>query len=141
MKNKNFHLYLFVICATLFACGYDQTKMEHQAIISQDTVNIPELTIINRRVELGNVAKNTTVTGKYYFKNTGKNKLIIEFVNPDCTCTGFYLEKKEINPGDSSFLVLKMSTKDKEGDVQINATISANTPIHLYKVSLLAKVI
>lgn len=134
----------------MFRLFYNRTGDQKKWVISLTAI-FPLIfsvwgTIISLRsyhlsVDVGTARKDSSVTGKYYFTNTGTKRLVIDFVNPDCSCTGFYLTKKEIEPGDSSCLVLKMSTKNKEGDIQINATISANTPTHFYKVSLIAKVI
>ena len=127
---------------TLFACNPKQNNQEtvNKKINIDYNTNLPELMFLIKRINLGKVKRDTIVEGRYSFKNSGMKPLIIEFVNPDCTCTGFYLEKKILQPGDTSYLILKMSTKNKEGDTQVNATISANTQTHLYKISLLARV-
>ncbi len=112
---------------------------------SKDTTKtdiiLSDLKIPVRRVDVGNVEPDKTISGVYSIVNTGPIDLIIEYVNPDCTCTGFTLSKKQIPPGDSARLVLNMSTKDKEGEVAVHATISANTMTRLYQVSLLANVL
>jgi hypothetical protein len=141
--KTNFILPLLVLLGIMILGSCNQNpkpakKQEKKIIESKD---VPVLTFLNRRVDVGKARKDSSVIGKYYFTNTGNKKLVIDYVNPDCSCTGFYLTKQEIEPGDSSCLVLKMSTKNKQGEIQINATISANTPTHFYKVSLLAEVL
>lgn len=131
----------YVLLLILFSCNPNPKPITVQKKNTEDNGDVPVLNLLNRRVDVGKAKKDSSVTGKYYFTNTGKKKLVIDYVNPDCSCTGFYLSKKELEPGDSSCLTLKMSTKNKQGEIQINATISANTPTHFYKVILLAEVL
>lgn len=118
----------------------EQQAAQNRPVISQDSAG-PVLYIAQKRFDAGKVKPNQTVQGQYALYNHGQKPLEIEYVNPDCSCTGFSLSKKLIAPGDSSLLLLNMSTKDKEGVVQVHATISANTATRLYQVTLAAIVL
>jgi len=138
MKTMILNYSLLLGFVILFSCKGKLKSNSKILSLAANSNNMPILTLLNKRIELGKVKKDSSVTGKYYFVNTGTKRLVIESVNPDCTCTGFYLTKNEIESGDTSCLLLKMSTKNKEGDIHINATINANTPTRFYKVSLSA---
>jgi hypothetical protein len=81
------------------------------------------------------------LTARYPFVNIGSKLLTISEINPDCTCTGYYLSKKTIHPGDSAYILLKYSTRGKFGESKVYATVSANTRTRLYSLEVVANVI
>ncbi len=139
------HFGLLLLTGWLSACNNIEHLNNNRPDSTQLTSKVdsvqPILTIVQKRFNAGNVKRDRVVEGRYIIRNTGKKNLEIEYINPDCTCTGFSLSKNRISPEDSALLILKMSTKDKEGEVQIHATISANTSTRLYQVSLVANVL
>ena len=78
---------------------------------------------------------------KYFFKNIGKNNLIIKYVNPDCICTGYSLSNDTISPGDSAYIELQFKTENKLGQQKIFTTVSANTDTKMYALIFKANVI
>lgn len=147
MKSRTSFCICLIFCLlTLtfaFSCKNSSDKVSSHnsksAVI--ESFDKSELSIPRKKIDLGKVKSNATVQGIYSLHNSGETLLKIEYINPDCTCTGFSLSKKEIEPGDSAILILKMSTKNKEGDTKVHATISANTETRLYQVILTATVI
>lgn len=99
-----------------------------------------ELTFINAREDFGTVSNDTLLSGKFEFRNTGTDTLIIKNVIPDCSCTSFKLSKDHILPGDTSSIVLNMWTKHKFGKVEVYSTVEANTNTRLYSLEILADV-
>lgn len=145
IKEIKLIAFIFFIIGLMSCSSQNSNTSESKLVSIVDTANshkvLTDLEIPIKRINIGNVSPNKNVTGSYNIINKGTQDLIIEYVNPDCTCTGFTLSKKQIPPGDSATLVLNMSTKDKEGEVAVHATISANTTTRLYQVSLIANVL
>src|SRR5579863_3634709 len=99
-----------------------------------------ELQFRRNKIDFGSVPVDTVLTGKYDFLNPAKDTLIITSVNPDCTCTGYTLSREKIPPGDSGYILMKVSTKNKSGAMVLYSTVSANTPTRLYSLKMTAHV-
>ncbi|MDR0560488.1 MAG: DUF1573 domain-containing protein [Prevotellaceae bacterium] len=46
---------------------------------------------MNITVNFGNIHSDTVLKAKFLFVNSGVETVEIEYVNPDCTCTGYSL--------------------------------------------------
>lgn len=101
---------------------------------------ITKLSFINKRADFGNVPPDTLLVQTFNFINTGNNNLIINYVNPDCICTGYTLSEDTILPGDTAHINLKFDTHNKYGSQKIYTIVSANTKPKLNKLTLLANV-
>ncbi|ALO15359.1 hypothetical protein L21SP5_01717 [Salinivirga cyanobacteriivorans] len=132
--------FLFILIITIIsACQHFNkdkqklTKVEKKKIFSQ-------VYFKNKYQDFGVLPQDTTVSAEFYFKNTGKNKLIVDYVNPDCTCTGYEVSKDTIAVGDSAFIRLDFNTKHKYGKQKIYTIVSMNTQEELYKLMFTADV-
>lgn len=101
---------------------------------------LSEMKFINKRFDFGDVSNDTLLIADFNFVNIGNNDLIIKYVNPDCTCTGFFLSNDTICPGDTAIIQLQLNTEDKHGFVKIYSTVRANTLTRFYKLTLTANV-
>lgn len=123
----------------LIGCMSHNSDVSHNPkSLTQNTLT--ELKFLNRIIDFGDVSNDTLLQAKYTFINTGAKRLIIDFVNPDCTCTDFYLSKDSLKPKDSGYVLLKFSTNGKAGEQKVHATVSANTSIKLYSLEIIANV-
>jgi len=109
-----------------------------ELIINQEAnqINLTTLKFINQTFDFGNVDKDTIIIAKYYFVNTGSKTLVIEFVNPDCSCTDYSVHYKYTEPGDKGYIELKLDTSDKNGQQFIVAVAKFNTEPAFYKLTL-----
>lgn len=109
-----------------------------ELIINQEAnqTNLTTLKFINQTFDFGNVDKDTIIISKYYFVNTGSKTLVIEFVNPDCSCTDYSVHYKYTAPGDKGYIELKLDTSDKHGQQTIVAVAKFNTESAFYKLTL-----
>lgn len=89
----------------------------------------------------GKVTKGDTIRADFLIRNVGKEILHIMDVNPDCTCTDFYIDDNEIVSGESTVLTLYVDTTNKYGQNQIYATITCNTEERYHFVKLSFEVI
>jgi len=108
--------------------------------LSLNNNGISKLRFINKRIDFGNVPKDTLLIHRFNFLNTSNNNLIINHVNPDCICTGYTLSNDTILPGDTAYIELKFDTQNKYGKQKIYTIVSANTKPKLNKLTLLANV-
>jgi len=106
----------------------------------KDSVQLTDLRFLTKRVAFKDVPEDTLLTAKYTFVNTGQKALFITDISPDCSCTGYVLSKKMVPPNDSGYVLLKYSTKDKFGESKVYVTLSANTPVKLYSLEIVATI-
>ncbi|WP_421917794.1 DUF1573 domain-containing protein [Marinifilum sp.] len=95
----------------------------------------------NKIVKLDSIEQGTIVKGEYSFKNIGQNDLVIEYVNPDCICTGYRLSDSIICPDDWGVLELEFDTKKDLGNKKLVAIMKANTECKFYKLILKVNII
>jgi hypothetical protein len=95
----------------------------------------------NKVFDFGQIEQDTVISAVFIFKNTGKKNLIIDYVNPDCSCTDYYLSKDTISPEDTASIVLFLNAINKLGKVKGYTIVSANTEEELYKLTLKGEVI
>jgi len=130
---------VFWLCL-LGSCVTTPTTNELEKLSNSDSVPLTDLKFLTRRVDFRSVPEDTLLVAKYSFVNIGKKDLIIEEVAPDCTCTGYTLDKRRVLPGDTGTIRLKYSTKDKFGEAKVYATITANTQTRLYSLEIAASI-
>lgn len=109
--------------------------------IPNDTVALTDLRIKDKIIRLNAVKAGEKVNARYVLYNTGKRPLFIEYVNPDCSCTGYEVSDSVTYPGDSLEIVLKFNSKGKAGANFMNTVVKANTPTSLYKLSFVVNVL
>jgi hypothetical protein len=111
------------------------------SVFSQTIPNERQLTILNKTVDFGDVKPDTILTAKFFFVNSGKKEVQIEYVNPDCSCTSYFLSKKVIYPSDTAYVELSLNTENKYGKTKIYSTMKANTFVEMYKFTIIANVL
>lgn len=136
MKNI---LVILPLLLAVSACN-SLAKDNKNTDVAPDSARLAEIRFPQHKIDFGSVPNDTVLTGKYKFLNPSRDTLIITSINPDCTCTGFTLSKEKTPPGDSGYILLKVSTKNKSGPVVLYSTISANTATRLYSLKMMANV-
>ncbi|MCX6327671.1 MAG: DUF1573 domain-containing protein [Bacteroidia bacterium] len=129
-------LIILLLCTSIFSCSNKKNIQQ-----SSQQRELADLAFKIKFYDFGNVSNDTILFAKYFFKNIGKNNLIINYVDPDCTCTGYSLSNDTISPGDSAFIELKFKTENKFGKQKIYTTVCANTETKMYSLILKANVI
>lgn len=139
-KKRINKLYLtFLIFGLLSSCS-NTTDQDKKDNIIQSKVKTTNIKLNSKYKNFGKVAPDTLLTARFEFKNTGSNPLFIYRVNPDCSCTDFYLSNDSIVPGDSAYIELVLNTEGKFGHQKIYAVVEANTDAKLYKLTLEADI-
>ena len=129
---------VFILVTLLISCKTNTSEPPRS--LPKDSMELTDLKFLTKRVAFKDVPEDTLLTAKYTFVNTGPKALFITDVSPDCTCTGYTLSNKMVPPKDSGYILLKYSTKEKFGESKAYVTVTANTPIKLYSLEIVATV-
>ena len=87
----------------------------------------PKIEFTTDRLNLGDVKSGPQVTGEFEFKNVGKDKLIIQSIQPSCGCTGVIAnEKKEFLPGETGKIKFTFNTEGRGGMNEKTITVTSN---------------
>lgn len=101
------------------------------------SLNPTDLKFAENVVDLGNIKTvDTLLVAHYTFKNTGNSPLLIEYINPDCSCTDYEYSKDTIPVNGDGFINLKFDTKNKVGPQKVYAVVKANTKDKFYRLLL-----
>lgn len=101
---------------------------------SRRLLELTDLEFKTKVIDLGNIIEgDSVVRANYVFKNSGDKDLLIEYVNPDCTCTDYDFSKDTIPSGKEGFVELTYNIKDKIGSQKLYAVMKANTEAQFYK--------
>lgn len=141
MNNQRIiQLFLSILIIGLLSSCSNTTDKNKRSSVIQPVVETTDIKFNGKYVNFGEISADTLVTARFDFKNTGSNPLIIYHVNPDCSCTDFYLSNDAIKPGDSAYIELVLNTEGKFGHQKIYAVVEANTEAKLYKLTLEADI-
>jgi len=88
----------------------------------------PKLKIIEGvKFDFGRVDRGKVATKHVTLKNIGDQKLVIGNVDVSCGCTGSVVSSKELNPGDTTSLLITFNSKNFSGPVHKNLTVNSNS--------------
>jgi len=90
----------------------------------------PQLEIVGGKIhDWGRVHPNDTpLKTRIEIKNTGGDLLRIYGVKPSCGCTTAPIEKKKLEPGESTFIDVELELRNDEGKNSKSIEISSNDP-------------
>jgi hypothetical protein len=103
--------------------------------LPKTTMEVPETKHIFGKMKDGDKARHT-----WKIKNTGTNPLMIANVQTSCGCTAPFFDKEPILPGSEGEVTLEFNSAGKEGHVQKNALIIANTDDSPFSIGFEAEV-
>lgn len=109
-------------------------------IYSEDSLCMSQVRFSKKIIDFDTVPDDTVLKAKFMLYNVGSHPLKIKSVNPDCTCTDYFLSKDSVNSGDSILLMLIYNTKNKLGEQELYTILKMNTPEKMYKLTLKAYV-
>jgi len=89
----------------------------------------PKLRIEQKVVDLGTLREGETVDARFVLRNEGDAVLKIHRAKPTCaSCTGVSLERREIPPGESGVLTVRIEAKGISGEFVRSIAIESNDP-------------
>jgi hypothetical protein len=114
-------LLLFIALFKIYS-GKNEPHQNKALQCSKDRTKT-KIAFSKKTIDFGTISNDTNVTAVFYIKNIGKENLIINDVKPECSCTGFSIDSKNILSGDSTRLLINFSTKNKGTGIQKKAII------------------
>lgn len=84
--------------------------------------------------DFGVVKEGKTVEYAFEFDNSGNEVLKIGDIKTSCGCTAALVSKKELAPGESGTLKVKLNTANRKGKMSRLITVSSNDPVDPQKV-------
>ena len=99
------------------------------------TMDVP-----NTKFDFGKMKDGDKVRHNWTVKNTGSNPLMISNVQTSCGCTAPSFPKEPILPGAEAIITLEFNSAGKEGLVNKNALIIANTDDSPFSIGFTAEV-
>jgi Protein of unknown function (DUF1573) len=91
--------------------------------------------------DFGKMKEGDKVRWSYKFKNTGTVPLMISNVQVSCGCTAPFYPKTPIAPGIEGEITLEFNSAGKEGKVEKNALVNANTDNAPFSIGFSAEVL
>ena len=121
---KYFLIILFA--AVSFAgCGGSDTKVAASKVDYEKTKTTIQW--IDSVKSLGKINQGQKLEVSFRFRNSGKNPLVIQAVNPSCGCTVASFPKEPIQPGQESEITGCFDSNGRSGLQHKELTVIANT--------------
>lgn len=144
MKTKITYIIILIASLIYYSCveknSINNQKTNHNAAVKKE-IALADVKFATKRHDFGELSRDTVVEVLFPFKNISDNNLIVDYVDPDCTCTGYELSKDTIPPGDSATIKITFNTEHKYGQQKIYVITQMNTEIELYKLMFIANVV
>ena len=122
MKNTLYIALVIVTLVSLISILYKR----HDKANTTDVLLTTTSNFSKKLIDLGDIPLKGNASASFIIHNTGKNKLFIKSVTPDCHCTVSSFSKKAIEPKDSLGIVLKYDST-LPGIFQSSATVETNS--------------
>lgn len=105
--------------------------------------NMPKTTmdVAQTKHDFGTITEGDKVRHTWTVKNTGQQPLFISNVQTSCGCTAPSFSKEPILPGTEGVITLEFNSAGKEGIVNKNALIMANTDNSPFSIGFTANVL
>lgn len=88
----------------------------------------PKVAVQHLEHDFGDINEGDVVSHTYVISNNGGDLLKILDVRASCGCTAAKPEKSELNPGESTNLVVSFNSKGRKGPQSKTVTVSTNDP-------------
>lgn len=116
---------VIVVLVAVYVSAYKPTDRR-----GEEYFNDPKTTVVfdESAFDVGKIIGDTIIDRTYRFRNTGKNPLLVYFVDSGCFCTGYSVSDKKIMPNETGEITLSLDTKEKDaGAFLVNAVVRMNT--------------
>jgi hypothetical protein len=105
------------------------TLEDYFPLLSRDELDkAPALNIAEKKFDLGKIKQHQESTHQLMLYNTGRSKLTIRAVQPNCECVSITTSRNEIKPGDEATMVIAFSPQDRLGTQQKSVTVYSDDP-------------
>ena len=137
-QSKNKKIIYIVFCFMLLSCGNKNSKSEiyisdngdsiiYYGIVEKQYPNAPEFQFEEISYHFGEIIQGEQRNYTFFFKNVGKQNLIIYNVETSCGCTTSIYSKEPIKSGENGEIAVIFDPKHQIGEVITYILVSANT--------------
>lgn len=134
-----YKLSIIFIFSLLASCTIGSNKIVEQDLPKGER-NV-KVSFDRKIYDFGILSKDTLVHAVFTIKNSGTENLIIQEVKPDCSCTGYFLEKDTLPPSKSTTLTVDFSTKGTEyGLHRKSVYIRTNSEVEYFTLFLICRI-
>ena len=118
-------LFVFIAASLAFAAGEvkDAPDVTMEEKGSQPKIMLPE-----QRYDFGFAPEGFFLVHEYPIVNEGEGKLVIERVRTTCGCTSAPLKKKELEPGEETFVTVIFNSRRYTRRTSKGTIITSNDP-------------
>jgi len=88
----------------------------------------PDLVVSEKSFEFGTVGQEEKVTHRFWFRNAGSARLVLQAPRPSCGCTVGTLAKLQYEPGEEGTLEATFNPLHKMGRQNVTVTLASNDP-------------
>lgn len=99
----------------------------YYGFIEQENPNAPKFQFEEISHNFGEIMQGKQRNYTFFFKNVGKETLIIYNVETSCGCTTSIYSKEPIKSGENGEIAVIFDTKHKIGEISTSILVTANT--------------
>ena len=88
----------------------------------------PKIGVQQLNHDFGDINQGDVVTHSFVITNNGGDQLVIKDVKASCGCTAAKPDKNELNPGESTNLLVTFNSKGRKGPQTKVVTVTTNDP-------------
>ena len=119
---------LIILSAILVLISCQETETEKTAVPAAEAVKaLTTIEWIDSAKNLGKINQGQKLQIAFRFKNSGKNPLVIQAVNPSCGCTVADFPREPIAPGKEGEITGAFDSNGRSGLQHKELTVIANT--------------
>lgn len=78
-------------------------------------------------MDFGTISKDTLLVANFIVTNVCDDTAFIFGVNPECTCTSYFVSKYKIPGNDTALIRITLDTHGKTGENKVHATLKDNS--------------
>lgn len=121
MNRLNFlcSFFFFALFYVMLGCTQKSGPVDRSEAVT-------EIYFSKKTFDFGEILQNEEVGTQFWFRNTGKQPLVISNVEVGCGCTTAYYPTEPIAPGDSSKIDIRFNTRGREGKQMKSVRVFAN---------------
>ena len=135
MNKKELVLYIVLV---ILAWSFVLLKKIYVNINDRIENTFSKLTdakFLDKIIVMDSIPNDTIICFQYGLVNIGTNNLIIEDLNPSCSCSECYALDSIVLPNDTTQILMYINMKEKVGLNKVNTIVTLNTKTELYKLS------
>ncbi|MCF8260592.1 MAG: DUF1573 domain-containing protein [Melioribacteraceae bacterium] len=104
------------------------TNVLPKEFVVDGEVKLPELKLVQSKVDFGDVVEGDIVDTEIELINNGEFDLKISDVKTSCGCTAALLSSEKLSPGEKGTLKIELDTNDRVGKMTRTITLFTNDP-------------